>query len=637
MLSQNSPSLLVAKPTGWIEKRVTLDYKAFFKSLSKAALKGLTGHWAEAISEVPEIAAAVGLADTPEDRTWVLLRRAIARAAILLLQEYAEAQRLDAPAAEPEPNLSEPTVFTIYPDFFERPLNSDVIQKTCPAFSTWLQALGIPAVRARNIADRLPSYFALAVHNEWRSNPEFYQPIREALVSPFSAAVERELGWRRYNAYLASLVNEGVFGESFSLTQIYIEPRGFFISKNSPKSVLRSDVRLSSDRMQERKEVVVLLADLRSWLDRWDRDTSVRVLSGGPGAGKSSLAKIFAEKIANERNIHTVLVPLYKLDTKIDFRTAVGSFVADEGFLLENPIDTAVEGERFLLILDGLDELEMQGKSGQDVAQAFIREVIRTVDRVNSQGCKMQVLISGRELAVQTIETEFRKPGQVLHVLPYHVTVGRYRENDNLTFHDPKKLLEEDQRDAWWQKFGYLTGIGYQGIPDLLKEGEIGEVTAQPLLNYLVALAYRRGGLELSPETNLNSIFGDLVHAVYERGWAPREHPAVRDISEDTFFRLLEEVALAVWHGDGRTTTLREIEEHCKESNILNLIPALEQGASSGISALLLAFYFRQEGRRGDGDKTFEFTHKSFGEYLTGLRIPPGSASDFTDDDPRAK
>jgi hypothetical protein len=57
------------------------------------------------------------------------------------------------------------------------------------------------------------------------------------------------------------------------------------------------------------------------------------------------------------------------------------------------------------------------------------------------------------------------------------------------------------------------------------------------------------------------------------------------------------------------------------ERAMSNLLPALEQGASSGISALLLAFYFRQKGRRTDGDKTFEFTHKSFGEYLTALRI----------------
>jgi hypothetical protein len=42
------------------------------------------------------------------------------------------------------------------------------------------------------------------------------------------------------------------------------------------------------------------------------------------------------------------------------------------------------------------------------------------------------------------------------------------------------------------------------------------------------------------------------------------------------------------------------------------MLPVFEQSVSSGISTLLLAFYFRQKGAR-DGEKTFEFTHKSFG------------------------
>ncbi len=37
-----------------------------------------------------------------------------------------------------------------------------------------------------------------------------------------------------------------------------------------------------------------------------------------------------------------------------------------------------------------------------------------------------------------------------------------------------------------------------------------------------------------------------------------------------------------------------------------------------------MAFYFRQSGRRVTGDQTFEFTHKSFGEYLTARRIVRG-------------
>jgi uncharacterized protein YjbI with pentapeptide repeats len=35
----------------------------------------------------------------------------------------------------------------------------------------------------------------------------------------------------------------------------------------------------------------------------------------------------------------------------------------------------------------------------------------------------------------------------------------------------------------------------------------------------------------------------------------------------------------------------------------------------------LMAFYFRKSGSRVSGDETFEFTHKSFGEYLTARRI----------------
>ena len=39
------------------------------------------------------------------------------------------------------------------------------------------------------------------------------------------------------------------------------------------------------------------------------------------------------------------------------------------------------------------------------------------------------------------------------------------------------------------------------------------------------------------------------------------------------------------------------------------------------MTRLLAAFYFRQHGSRRDGERTFEFTHKSFGEYLTARRI----------------
>jgi hypothetical protein len=92
-------------------------------------------------------------------------------------------------------------------------------------------------------------------------------------------------------------------------------------------------------------------------------------------------------------------------------------------------------------------------------------------------------------------------------------------------------------------------------------------------------------------------------------------------MSLDDFSRVLEEIGLAAWHGDGRTTTVREIEEHCRASGVGVLLDAFAEGAKAGVTRLLAAFFFRQYGRRSGGDATFVFTHKSFGEYLAARRI----------------
>ena len=93
----------------------------------------------------------------------------------------------------------------------------------------------------------------------------------------------------------------------------------------------------------------------------------------------------------------------------------------------------------------------------------------------------------------------------------------------------------------------------------------------------------------------------------------------------DNFTRVLEEVGLAAWHGDGRTTTVREIEDHCRASGVGGLLDTFQEGAKAGVTRLLAAFFFRQYSQRSSGDPTFVFTHKSFGEYLTARRIARAS------------
>ncbi|WP_174436268.1 pentapeptide repeat-containing protein [Azospirillum brasilense] len=613
--------LKVQKPTPFWEKKVSFDSKAFFVAVGKFAAAGVTGRWGEALSEIPEGIAALGLGNDPGETAWVLIRRGLAKSILELFKEYSDKiphglakESFNWCAADNE----KPFEFSLTPDFFRDPSKSEVIKLVKPSFIGWLLALGVPSARAESMADRLKTYFPVALDREWRSNPKFYEEILGATVSPFSGAAEREIGWSRYRIHLLRHIDEPVFGESFSLGQVYVAPNAYITEKNKKKNSPDDDEFLLEAGKDEKtsKKVISVVDELRSWVKSRDKDFAVRVISGGPGSGKSSLAKILSCLLSNEDGQRVLLVPLHLIDVKADFVSAIGDFISHDGFLKDNPADPKEDYDNAVIILDGLDELEMQGRAAQEVSQQFVREVVRYVDRANNHACKIQIIISGRELAVQASESDLRKPGQIINLLPYY-TLEIHRS----VYEDPENLLAVDQRKIWWKKYGKLIGKEFQGPPQELTVGEIGEVTSQPLLNYLVALAYERGGIKISQDTNINDVYGDLVNAVHERGWSKNDHPAVRNISESSFVRLLEEVAISIWHGDGRTTTIKEIEAHCEKSRTGHLIPALEVGAKSGISNLLLAFYFRQKGSRKDGDKTFEFTHKSFGEYLTGLRV----------------
>lgn len=192
---------------------------------------------------------------------------------------------------------------------------------------------------------------------------------------------------------------------------------------------------------------------------------------------------------------------------------------------------------------------------------------------------------------------------------------------DGEEFIDPGGLMENDLRQQWWKNYGALTGKSYAGLPDELNGEDLAEVTAQPLLNYLVALSFARKNLDFTKDINLNLVYADLVAAVHERGYEKYPHISIRHMAFEDFFRVLEEIGLAAWHGDGRTTTVREIQEHCNASGLGVMLDRFQEGAKAGVTRLLAAFFFRQYGQRASGDPAFVFTHKSFGEYLAARRI----------------
>ncbi len=460
----------------------------------------------------------------------------------------------------------------------------------------------------------------LALHEEWRKRPKDYECLKTEVASPFTQATEREQAWQRYRAWLQKQVEEPMFLEAFGLKQVYVAPNAYYRRKSDDRQSERQ-ADYGRERSEKKPIVVPLMATLQSWLERGDREDAIRVICGGPGCGKSSFTKIWAAQLAESSPIPVLFIPLHQFEYESDLVEAIAKFIRTDpdGLLPPNPLNGEGAEQRLLLIFDGLDELAMQGKVGTEAAQKFVAEVERLLNRFNQRDLHLQVLLSGRDVAVQASSDGLRKEGQILHVLPYFVTKAE-RE----TYEDPKKLMATDLRNQWWQNYGAVSGRGYVEMPVELAQDSLSDITAQPLLNYLVALSYVRGELKISETSNLNEVYADLLTAIYDRGWANSQHPALRGISSDHFVRILEEIALASWHGDGRTTTVAAINAHCERSGLASLLKVFEEGAQTGVTRLLLAFYFRQSGNAPSGDRTFEFTHKSFGEYLTARRIVRG-------------
>jgi uncharacterized protein YjbI with pentapeptide repeats len=632
-MSSNKHGLNVTRPVSVLNRSIKFSFRDLFKSATKAVVKGATVRYADALGDLTDALASIELSQDCGEVAWLLIQRSLLQALHDLLEEnepllyrdrnnpFASLTRLGLPPDDPDAitarlDLSlEESRMVIDESFFLRPRTLPVLEHFKTPFREWLELFGLNNAEATSIVNRLPSYFVHALNEQWRERATDYVCLKEAFDTPFTRAGAAEKAWHSYAALLRKQVDEPMFVEAFSLRQVYVPLRAYYVERDAAEKEARFDPR-TAEAHNAKRVVVKLDEEIDAWLAANDTKDAVRIISGGPGSGKSSFTKMLAAKLAERNGRRVLFVPLHLLALSDDLEESVKGFIRYAAPNLANPLAPEEHAEPSLVIFDGLDELAMQGKLAAELAQQFVRDVRDKVERLNLRPTRLKVLISGRELAVQSNTADFKRPRQILHVLPYFVA-----EDSRKEYTDAQKLLEEDHRQQWWKNYGKVSGHDYEGLPEELNRDELSEITSQPLLNYLVALSHTRGEVDLATETNLNVIYRDLLKAVYERGWGGGSHPALQGVSEDKFIRWLEEIAVAAWHGDGRTTTVEEIKGHTESSGAANLMNIFEEGADKGITRLLMAFYFRRAGARESGDKTFEFTHKSFGEYLTAKRI----------------
>ncbi|MCQ9077366.1 pentapeptide repeat-containing protein [Vibrio parahaemolyticus] len=613
------------QPVSVWNREVSIDFKEFFTALGKSVVSGVFLDYKGVCENLVDSAKSAGLTEQPAPvLAWELINVALLKSISELVCEskelFEEVENSSSNAEELAQILFAAIKnhkVAINSEFFDKPQELELLEKLEQPITDWLILLGIPQASSYAIYLRLKDRFAMNLHSEWVSEPAKYAAIEEALVSPFLTANQEIRNWTRYKLWLQQEANKPVFSEAFGLQQVYIPLRGYYNATEClSDEELDEELDEKATRSRSPKKLVVdVHKEIARWISDCNIDDPLKVISGGPGSGKSSFAKILAAKVAKETpELPVLFIPLHHFDIDGDLTEAVDKFIAGDRYLTSNPLDSSNGCSRLLVIFDGLDELSMRGKAASDSAKAFVEEVLNQFNRYNAQGHKRQAIITGRDMAVQSSSIKLRKPKQVLHLLPYFVE----KTGDYL---DPDMLLNNDQRNDWWVKYSRAKGLDYQEFPTPLNTKKLEPITAEPLLNYLVALTYEGGRVDFSNEVTLNTIYSDLLEAVHKRQWDHGNHKSIDHLEKKDFLRILEEIALAVWHGHGRTATSASIFNACESAKLTPHLEKFQEGSKKGISRLLTAFYFRESDSSSGADSSFEFTHKSFGEYLISKRI----------------
>ena len=631
-MSDLDGTLKVTKPVSVWNRAIGVNFRNLFKSLTAIALGAATFKSADVAKGAVDALTSFRLKQRElGEVAYLLIFQALNRAMTEIAREtmfHVTSAPVDEAGILERLDFSmENRDLTIDDTFFNSPQQISLLKDLKELFGQWLMNLGLQEARASTVAGRLDSYFIYALDTEWREHSDIYGRLTSALISPFTAAANQERAWDSYTWALEKQLHAPLLGtETFDLTHTYVELRGYYEkdAENDDTTDLLDAARLRGGSRRIRT-VVDAHEKLEHWVKTADKNDTLKIVTGGPGSGKSCLSKVLAARLARSGSVRVLHIPLYMFNMAADLVESVGRYLRRTGYFPDNPLEVTQPSRR-LLIFDGIDELPIQGKLAMENATQFIRAVTNALLQLNAQEIRVLVLITGRTIVIQANEAELRRKRQVLHLLPYSSV--RDETERKTSYEDPLGLLAKDQRDEWWGKYREATGRPVGGMPDELKQvgRRLDEITAQPLLNYLVALSWDRAKVSFTKETNINEMYEDLAKGVYERvpprgDGSAAVHPLIKNLQYEDFMAYLQEIAVCAWHGEGRTASIGEIERQCERSGCTPLTELFSEEAKGGALRLMTGFYFSKTGTRVREEELFEFTHKTFQEFLVARRF----------------
>jgi|GEM_PF-872992 len=617
---------------------VEFDWRKTTLKLSKIAIKfAVTGvpprpgavidAVVDNIKLAPDAAGKEGAAPTPEALITLWLNQAMALAMIDVFRDAQDYARDPLPL-EIEESVVHPG--GLDPTKLYEPQDVDVWAMVGDATLRRLVDCGVAAETALEVAGDLADRFVerfwgLVAGHEARGGTIPNLLNRDILRQRAEEAATWIGNRRRLIATPREADKNPLLDGKASLDQIYVPLKAYDAVEDSRLKGLR--------RRGDREDAgdsrpLMRMVDLDRELDRWVDDPEaqpVRIVAGGPGYGKSSAAVKLAARRVVDPGWRVLLVPLHQVDEAMTW-DSVEDTIRATSTVNPKALVRAAKARRVLLIFDGLDELATKNESGVLPLDGLVSQIREVVGIRNRDGLGTRALLLGRDLAAGEAGRAAHAADDMLHVLPLRPT-----EDDRDRYRWQGDAPDFDHRQKWWRRYREAVP-GAPELPDSLFENKtFAEITSLPVLMSLLAFSL---GEEPVPDDLADlgrvELYDNICKAAYRRAWGQSEQSPYWGVeSEEGFFRLVEDIALATWRRNSRRATVEDLRAVLKASagaageKQADLIAG---GDGDGAKRLLMLFFFRDgvagEVRTARADRmVFEFTHKSFADYLLARRL----------------
>lgn len=368
---------------------------------------------------------------------------------------------------------------------------------------------------------------------------------------------------------------------------------------------------------------------LQDWVEQFlddpdpTKNKQVMFIQAAPGRGKTVFCRMFADWA--KENLHPIWTPILirlrdigTLETnfEVTLQASVNARFAKNDRWLHNP------NNRFLFLLDGFDELLMEGRTASGLKRFL--EQVGQFQQTCQAGPEMQhrVLITGRTLALQEIERNLPSNLERLEILP----MSKSLQEEWLT--QWGKAIHSEEKANAFRRF-----LSSPNIPkSVVGTTNVIGLAQEPLLLYLLATMHRHGDLKATMFEAVGVEHAKIL--IYEKSleWALSRRRNASDTSDslsrrlvmldpEDLRRILQEAGLCVIQSGGEWAPFTMISERLKDDeNARQFLESaqLELGESPLRNALI-SFYLKPADNRREGG--VEFVHKSFGEFLCAERI----------------